>query len=96
MVSNTALLSTNPGTRRDLTTAYATTSVHCPVCCAAATYLLAAPATGTPPHSVGGSVLVLRADRRDFALREYQRWWAFLSGTLLPLYVVRTVRPEQA
>lgn len=67
---------------------------HCPVCCAAATYLLAAPATGTPPYSVGGSVLVLRADWRDFPLREYQRWWAFLSGTLLPLYVVRTVRPS--
>ncbi len=60
---------------------------------AAATYLLAAPATGTPPHSVGGTVLVLRADLRDFALRDYHRWWAFLSETLLPLYVVRPVRP---
>ena len=40
-------------------------------------------------------MLVLRADGRDFPLREYQRWWAFLSGTLLPLYVVRTVRPSR-
>jgi hypothetical protein len=42
---------------------------------------------------VGGTVLVLRADLRDFALRDYHRWWAFLSETLLPLYVVRPVRP---
>ncbi|KAK9825896.1 hypothetical protein WJX81_002867 [Elliptochloris bilobata] len=62
----------------------------------AATYLLAAPATGTPPHSVGGSVLVLRADGGDFPLREYQRWWAFLSGTLVPLYVVRSDDRDRA
>lgn len=59
---------------------------------AAATYLMAAPATGTPPHSVGGTALVLRTDLRDFPLPEYQRWWEFLSGTLLPLYVIRSVR----
>lgn len=36
---------------------------------------------------------MLRGDLQDFPLREYARWWAFMSGTLLPLYVVRSVRP---